>query len=258
MTMNIREISHNNSHYYEINQERNYAAIFFAALCKEGNAARFLQAYGLQEEIGPEFGIYFEYAYLRDLWNTVRSEDIRKEIIKQNLPIQGIDDILQTPVKEINRKFGAVNPSSKEIQSPGRWSMGKYDQNFPDNNDFLRVCRFKWAFNIKPDIVLHLTKNKALCIEAKYESGEGYYPITTEEVAIFERRSIPRVGQMELQKYMMEDLLGIEMDFMFLVSKKQSSETHRIVTWAEAFKNLDLTGMPAFVLKMVERISGAS
>ena len=118
MTMNIREISHNNSHYYEINQERNYAAIFFAALCKEGNAARFLQAYGLQEEIGPEFGIYFEYAYLRDLWNTIRSADIRKEIIKQNLSIQGIDDILQAPVKEINRKFGAVNPSSKEIQTP--------------------------------------------------------------------------------------------------------------------------------------------
>ena len=135
--------------------------------------------------------------------------------------------------------------------------MRKYDQNFPDNNDFLRVCRFKWAFNIKPDIVIHLNRNKALCIEAKYESGEGYYPSTTEEVEIFERRSIPRVGQMELQKYMMEDLLGIEMDFMFLVSKKQTSETHRIVTWAEAFESLDLTGMPAFVTKMVEGISGA-
>lgn len=236
--MNIRKISHSNPHYYEINrEERNYAAIFFAALCKEENASRFLQAYGMKEDIGPEFGIYFEYAYVRDLWNTIRSEETRKEIIKQNLPIQGIDDILQ---------------------NPGRWSMGKYDQNFPDNNAFLRVCRFKWAFNIKPDIVIHLNRDKALCIEVKDESGEGYYPSTAEEVAIFERRSIPRVGQMELQKYMMEDLLGIEMDFMFLVSKKKSSETHRIVTWAEAFEMLDLTGMPSFVIKMVERISAAS
>jgi hypothetical protein len=257
--MNIREISQKNPHYYEINrEERNYAAIFFAALCKDENASRFLQAYGMKEEIGPDFGIYFEYAYLRDLWNTIRSEEIRKDIIKKNLPIQGIEDILQSPVREINQQFGAVNASSKEIQYPGRWSMGKYDQNFPDNNDFLRICRFKWAFNIKPDIVIHLNRDKALCIEAKYESGEGYYPSTTEEVAIFERRSIPRVGQMELQKYMMEDLLGIEMDFMFLVSKKQSSETHRIITWAEAFEMLDLSGMPAFVTKMVEKISGTS
>jgi hypothetical protein len=251
MSMNIRKISHSNPHYYEINREkRNYAAIYFAALCKEENASRFLHAYGMKEEIGPEFGIYFEYAYLRDLWNTIRSEDVRKEIIKQNLPIQGMDDVLQTPIKEINRQFGAVNPSSKEIQYPGKWSMAKYDQNFPDNTNFLRICRFKWAFNIKPDIVIHLNRDKALCIEAKYESGEGYYPTSTEEAAIFERRSIPRVGQMELQKYMMEDLLGIEMDFMFLVSKKQSSETHRIITWGEAFKMLDLSGMPAFVIKM--------
>ncbi|MDA3950799.1 MAG: hypothetical protein PF508_16450 [Spirochaeta sp.] len=257
--MNIREISQRNPHYYEITrEERNYAAIFFAALCKEENASRFLKACGMTEEIGPDFGLYFEYAYLHDLWNAIRSEEIRKEIIKQNLPIQGIEDILQSPVREINQQFGAVEASSEEIQYPGGWSMGKYDQNFPDNKDFLRICRFKWAFNIKPDIVIHLNRDKALCIEAKYESGEGYYPSITEEVAIFERRSIPRVGQMELQKYMMEDLLGIEMDFMFLVSKKQSSETHRIATWAEAFEALDLSGMPAFVTKTVEKIRGTS
>ena len=33
--LNIREIAKNNSNYYEINrEERNYAAILFAALCK--------------------------------------------------------------------------------------------------------------------------------------------------------------------------------------------------------------------------------
>jgi len=117
--MNIREISQPNPHYYDINRgERNYAAILYAALRKEGNAARFLQTYGIQEEIGSELAIYFEHAYLVDLWNTIGSEDIRKEIIKQILSIKGIDDILQAPVTEINRQFGAVNVSSKEIQYP--------------------------------------------------------------------------------------------------------------------------------------------
>lgn len=58
--MNMREISQPNPHYYDINRgERNYVAILFAALRKEGNAARFLQTYGIQEEIGSELAIYF-------------------------------------------------------------------------------------------------------------------------------------------------------------------------------------------------------
>lgn len=56
------------------------------------------------------------------------------------------------------------------------------------------------------------------------------------------------MGQLELQKYMMEELLGIKADFVFLVSRKQKKrDSHAEMTWQQAFESLDLTGLPPFV-----------
>jgi len=204
--VNIREIAGLNPNYFEINrEERNYAAILFACLCKSSNAERFLQLCGVESRIGPDFGIYFEYSYLRDLWNKVTDQSTKKEIIRQHLPISGIAEILQSPPKEINQKFGVSGEASTtHIQYPGKWALVKYNQNFRSNDDFLKICRFKWSFNIKPDIVIHLDKNRAICIEAKYESSEGQYPAYEREKSIFHERGLHYVGQMDLQKYMME------------------------------------------------------
>ncbi|MEI8191914.1 MAG: hypothetical protein WCI75_19545, partial [candidate division NC10 bacterium] len=260
-TMNIRKIAQIDPSYFEINrEERNYAAIFFAALCRPGNTERFLRHRGIDSRVGPEFGIYFEYAYLRDLWNEITNEDTKKEIIRQHLPIQGIDEILRRPVKEINEKFGVAGKASSEfVQCPAKWSIRKYDDSFPDRNDeFLRICKFKWSFNIKPDIVIHLDKNHAVCIEAKYESGEGSYPSSGQEKRIFQRRSLDPVRQMELQKYMMEVILGLQTQFVFLVCGKKKSNTHEVVSWAEVFHCLDMSEMPAFAMHMVKGISASA
>jgi hypothetical protein len=256
--MNIREIAQQFPNYSEINrEERNYAAIFFAALCTPGNAEKFLSSCGFDETIGPDFGVYFEYSFIRDLWYRIKDEDTKKEIIKKKLNINGIDDILNRPVLEINKLFGVGGePSSDFLQYPGKWAIVKYNRNFPDNDDFLKICRFKWSFNIKPDVVVHLDKNHAICIEAKYESGEGSYPGGSKEKEIFNSRRVEYVGQMELQKYMMEELLGVKTEFMFLVFKKEKSETHKVISWAEAFANLDVGSMPPFALDMVKNIAG--
>ena len=255
--MDVREIANLRPRYSEINrEERNYAAIFFAALCKHGNTERFLEYCGIETTLGADFGIYFEYAYLRDLWSRIDSESIKKDIIRHQLKIDGIDAILDLPSVEINRKFGVGGqPSGDFVQYPGKWSIAKYNKNFPVNEDFLKICRFKWSFNIKPDIVIHLDKDKAICIEAKYVSGEGLYPSSEDDKAIFRVRDIPYVKQMELQKYMMEELLGVKTDFRFLVFKKDKSETHKVVSWAEAFGCLDLEEMPLFAVEMAKRIS---
>jgi hypothetical protein len=256
--MNIRKIAQFAPNYCHINrEERNYAAIFFAALCKPGNAMRFLRYCGFDGTIAPDFGIYFEYAYLRDLWSNIQDENIRKEIIRQNLNINRIDEILNLPLKEINQKFGVGGEASSEyLQYPGKWAIVKYNKNFPDNDDFRKICRFKWSFNIKPDIVIHLDKDHAICIEAKYESGEGSYPGSDMEKSIFKNRGIEYVGQMELQKYMMEELLGVKTDFMLLVFKKKKSETHKVVSWMEAFGSIDMDEMPGFAVEMARKISG--
>jgi len=257
--MNIREIDQLNINYCEINrEERNYAAIFFAALCKPDNAEQFLNYCGFDVALSPDFGIYFEYAYLRDLWFQIKEEATKKKIIHTHLKINRIDEILNLPLKKINQNFGVSGEASSDyLQFPGKWAIVKYNENFPANDDFLNICRFKWSFNIKPDIVIHLSRNHAICIEAKYESGEGSYPASNVEKSIFKDRGLQYVGQMELQKYMMEELLGIRTDFMFLVFKKEKSETHKVISWKEAFGSIDMSGMPEFALKMAENISKA-
>jgi hypothetical protein len=255
--MNIREIAKLNPCYCEINrEERNYAAIFFAALCMPGNKEKFLAANGFTQPIGEEFGIYFEYAYLRDLWYNIKDENVKKDIIRQKLDSKGIDDILKLPLKEINQKFGVGGEASSEyLQFPGKWAIVKYDRNFPDKDDFLKICRFKWSFNIKPDIVIHLDKDTAICIEAKYESCEGCYPASDVEKEIFKKRGIKYVGQMELQNYMMEELLGIKTNFMFLVKKKEKSDTHQVISREEAFNSIDISCLPDFAKIMISNIS---
>lgn len=103
--------------------------------------------------------------------------------------------------------------------------------------------------------MIHLDKDRAICIEAKYESGEGSYPVSDVEKSIFLKRGINFVKQTELQKYMMEDLLGVKTDFLFLVFKKEQSKTHKITTWSEAFRSLDLRELPEFAIEMVNKIS---
>ena len=256
--MNIREIAGFDAKYYEINrEERNYAAIFFAALCKKENIERFLDYCGFEPQIGDDFGIYFEYAYLRDIWYKVKEEKVKKEIIRKKLAIAGIDEIMSLQNVEINTRFGVAGAVSKEyVQFPGKWSIKKYHSNFPDNVDFLKICRFKWSFNIKPDIVIQTNKDRAICIEAKYESGQGFYPTSDIEKKIFQDRGLDYVGQTDLQQYMMERLLGLKSKFIFLVYKKEKSQTHQILSWREAFDILDTKEMPHFAQEMINRISG--
>ena len=255
--MNIRQIINFQGNYSRINrEERNLSAIFFLALCNSKNAERFLKHFGYSTKIGPDFGIYFEYAFLRDLWNKVNSNQVKKEIIRQHLKIRNIDKILNQPIVDINRFFGVAGTPSKDyLQYPGRWAITKYHAHFPDNDDFIKICRFKWSFNIKPDIVVHLDKNFAICIEAKFESGEGHYPGSSGDKQIFNKRQLTYIGQMELQKYMMEELLGINTDFILLVNKKERSKTHKIVSWKEMFRCLDLGDLPLFAQEMVRSVS---
>lgn len=120
---------------------------------------------------------------------------------------------------EFNEYFGAVPlPSEKYIQSPGNWSISKFKDNFPDNDEFLKVCKFKWCFNVKPDIVIHTSNDHAICIEAKFESGEGIFPTKQTVKDEFNRRELKFVGQTEIQKKIMK-LLGIKSKFLFLVQK---------------------------------------
>ncbi|MBN2804614.1 MAG: hypothetical protein JXR91_16085 [Deltaproteobacteria bacterium] len=236
--MNVRKITGFNERYAGINrEERNYAAIFYHALLQPENSRKFLRLLKMDEPIGNDFGIYYEYSFLRDLWERTKDNNTRKQIIKEHLHIDKIDEILTSETEEINARFGVSGrPSKTDIQSPGSWSIQKFHTNFQSSEDLLAVCKFKWSFNIKPDIVIHLDNDRAICIEAKYVSGEGHYPSSSIDKEIFNKRGIPYVGQLELQRYMMTKLLGIDTRFVFLVQKKASIKSVQSILWSEAFE----------------------
>jgi len=258
--MNIREMAQFNKSYSEINrEERNYAAILYAALLKIDNLEKFIEITGgSPSRLEKDFGIYFEYAFLRDLWDQIggnEANNIKKGLILDNLQISQKGNISGFSIEDFNQIFGVSGkPSKDNISFPGKWAIQKFHPNFPDNKDFLNICRFKWSFNIKPDLVIHLNKNEAICVEIKYTSGEGSYPSSSTDKEIFKIREIKYIKQTNLQQYMMEDLLGIKTKFVFLVQKPASSSTHTIITWDQVFENLDISSMPLFIHTMLNNL----
>ena len=81
----------------------------------------------------------------------------------------------------------------------------------------------------------------------------GGMPQKADEKKIFNQRDIKRIGQTELQKYFMEDLLGVRTHFVFLVRKGvPSSNSHKIITWKQVFDCFDLGDSPRFILESIE------
>jgi len=220
-------------------EERNVAAIFYHLLLQGTNLRRFLDRVDCKLPIRTdEIAIYFEYAFLRDLWNArVRDVETARSLILDLLVPSNADELRRMSVLEVNEFFGAVPVASREyIQMPGKWSIERFAGHITDNDAFLRTCRFKWAFNAKPDIVIHTTHDTAVCVEAKIESGEGQYPTNRSEIAEFKRRGIPLQKQTDLQTYILRELLGIEAEFIYLVATRTApSATHHTITWADAF-----------------------
>lgn len=255
--MNIRHILGFKDGYFKINrEERNLAAIFYHTLLLDNNLKKFIEQIDCKFPIVEnEMGIYFEYAFIRDLWSNIKPDNhFKRKLILDLLQPNNRQDLEKLSVFDFNKYFGAIRTLSTEhIASPGNWSIRYFHKNIADNDELLKVCKFKWCFNAKPDIVIHTTHNTAICIEEKFESGEGKYPANDVEKEIFNVRNIDLVGQLSIQKKIMEEILGIKTDFIFLVQRKSSNETHKAFTWKEVFANLNTEKCPYFIKEWLKR-----
>ncbi len=215
--------------YYQINrEERNLAAILYHFLLLPGNLEKCLDSLKIDFDRGelPKAEIYYEYAYLRDLWNNLgtgeEANNKKYNLITSNLPsINGIPE--RSKIFEINTFFGAVNTSKTDIQIPSRWSNNYLQEKFAK---YPEVKDFKHCFNAKPDLVIHLSPTKAVCIETKLESGEG-------------RKK--DYSQFETQKKIME-LLGFT-EVKHILIQKEDADTQKmlnnkdmiIINWRKIF-----------------------
>ena len=242
-------------------EERNLCAVLYHLLAgNPENLSRFLKTIGHEPAKLDTAEIYVEYAHLRDIWNAFGKgkpsgveNETRREFILDALDLQSREDLRNSSVQEFNKFFVArTSPSSKVIESPSNWSIKQLDESFPDDSvgskGFLRAARFKWCFNVKPDIVIFLSQDEAVSIEAKFESSESKYPSGGEEWKIFQKRGLPKDSQTEIQEKVFE-LLGIDATHVLLVKKGGDDNQF---TWTEVLRALNVDQESRFIQEQIE------
>jgi len=286
--MNIPEFLEEKEPFYKFNrEERNVAAILYHLLLVDGNLARFADLVKANiTTVTDQVEVYYEYSYLRDLWHRTRDKDKqqqndkRRELVRSFLTPR-IPALLQDDsVFQFNEALVGGRASSTDIQSPGRWSVMKIAGLLPDDGceassdrcEFLRTCRFKWAFNIKPDVVIFDAERRAICVECKLDSGESSYPSEAVERREFDRRKLERVHQTELQEYLMDSLLGFTTTFVYLTRKTPTSAHDKVsravvkpvgeqlaprktaLSWKGTFKALPHATCPTFIREWIDSL----
>ncbi|HEU0075990.1 MAG TPA: hypothetical protein VFS30_18495 [Dehalococcoidia bacterium] len=194
----------NESPFYEFVREERMFCATFAHLLMTGNENLLSFLDLLSERVSPERRIdtrsvdeaelYLEFTYLRDHWNSLaRDNDKKRDLLTRLLGhVPSLEFVAQTlpdDISELNRRFmGRRGAQIKlDIVMPGQWSVrALYDEFKTMPEVFRDLCRFKWSFNIKPDLVILLPGTSPICIEAKLESGEGFYPANSTEGPLFD------------------------------------------------------------------------
>ena len=260
MAPSVQELLICKEEYYKFcREERNIAAIFYHTLLLPSNLRKFLELIDECEHLDSceNASIYFEYAYLRDLWKKKfpnYSTNLEEEKVKQNnrkakklilrfLNLPNGKDLLEKSVSDFNSYFGAMPTSKNYIQMPSRWSAKHYKKNINDDCLFKQVCMLKWAFNAKPDIVIDFDGDAAVCVEAKWESKVASYSEESQSGKKLTRK------QTDIQKYMFDRVLGRKTKFVLLEKKPQKDppETHEVHTWSKVFSKMDISECPKFV-----------
>ena len=256
--------------YSFVREERFFCSILAHLLMQKGtNLKLFLDLVGekihgrptVEEANIKDAEIYLEFTYLRDYWDALEKDnDAKRALIMRLLArvpeLKGYDlSNFPEAIAEFNSFF--MGPRGlrirQDISSPGQWSVAAMSERFRQTPEQFRgFCKFKWSFNIKPDIVVLIPGSKPLCIEAKLENVEGQYPANNKERTIFDEifgAEEGHVGQLELQQFMFKELLEDRCDSL-LLARNPGPGAH--VTWQEVFDKLDVDSSISFVGALID------
>jgi hypothetical protein len=263
--------------FFMINrEERHLAAILFHLLARSENVARLLEHIKCYWELDPEsYEVYFEYSYMRDLWYNIKENSDKLSVIINPLAKIGVSDALLIKLKgyttphEFNQFFiGKTSSASgnnfnlnRHIQSPANWRLPEFEKYIKNDDDLVAVCKLKWAFRVKPDLVIHTDRDHAICIELKLESGESFYPSRGNEKTLLRKRGLYCAGgrckfpvsQTALQKFMMETLLRLKCRFLLVTRSEHEPTLPRDddkltkLPWRCLRDTLDYRGLPKYM-----------
>jgi hypothetical protein len=276
----LRDLAGLNVPYYDFNrEERHLGAILFHLLNRPGNVDRLFALADIKWLVEPkEFGIYFEYSYLRDLWhalgqqrtdaNAVKLAAIQWMLKRQGFDAALCDELGQLGTKKFNEQFIGPQCASKgsirrlpSIQSPANWRLAEFVPRLSGNADVVAACKIKWAFKAKPDLVIHVDREHVVCLELKLESDEGTYPASGSEKTLLRARGLFAEGrtrpfpmsQRDIQRLALEDLLGLEYKPVYVTRNGDNGSD--ILSWRRLFKNLDCSQVSPFMAAAIERAS---
>jgi len=260
--------------YRFVREERLFCATLVHLLLQRGrNLKEFLELVNTRLP-GPaidtshleEAEVYMEFTRLRDHWNGLDKDNTAKrdlifDLLERAGGLTHHLDTVPEGIAEFNQFFmgSRGGRSLRDIVYPGSWSVDILAQRFEGRPQVFReFCRFKWAFNIKPDIVVLVPGSGPLCIEAKLESREGQYPTRRDERAIFNRmfgRGQGRVQQVELQRFMFEKLLAAHCHLLTIgrtpVGRSRDSYQIPFLTWTGVFQALDADASVPYVHRLI-------
>lgn len=260
--------------YQFVREERLFCAVLAHLLWQQGpNLSNFLRLINdkLPEKERVPFiqaeaaQVYIEFSYLRDHWESLgRDNEAKRQRIStllSRVPSLGhhLGEFPQS-IPDFNDFFMGQRGKKimNDIAYPGQWSVKALRERFNSPQEFRDVCKFKWAFNIKPDLVILLPNSKPLCIEAKLESREGWYPTNRTECELFDNlfgHEKGRVGQIELQQFMFANHVERPCLSVAIVNGRTAPLTNDkcvVVRWDEVFGTLDFGSSLAFVRKLVQ------
>jgi hypothetical protein len=268
-------------------EERHLAGVLFHLLCLGGNAKR------LCSRLRPdwparddELGVYLEYSYLRDVWGAIgrggpEANTRKRKILRTMLAdFGGRPELLAaldqpTEVREFNHLF-VRHPSKTDVQSPATWQLGTFgaDGSGFAPEDLLALCKLKWAFRAKPDVVVQPSLGRAICLELKLESGEAAYPAAGAKIRLLRERGLydKRLAgtplpmrQTALQRLAMEHLFGTGNVEMVFVTRRgsggvepgpSSGEEPLSLSWGSLLGLLEVpAGLPRFVQAAIDLCS---
>jgi len=243
--------------YRELNrEERHIAATLYSLMLTDRRGLRVL----LEEACGVPCApgeadlarVWFEFAFLRDWWHALRSEQQKRAALgflldavepRGDDPDAGglagrIAGLCARPAPELNALFSS-RPSRTTVESPARWSKGVILDRLSDDPDLARrAVLLAWSFRIKPDIVVTMGPDRAVVFEAKWDSPEDTYRCAAIGLAR---------GQMQLQRDMFTRLLGLAPDRVHSVllarrpgrrhaAAAVAAAAEPLVTWPQAFR----------------------
>lgn len=247
-------MSYLQSMYHRISREkRNHAAILYhLLLSNSGNLTRFLKLLGHTAAAQPEgIEIYYEYAYLKDHWYGLKkNNEAKKEYLMGLLPETLHATLRPMGPLEWNRFFAARPvPSPDRYQSPARWSPATMAHAM-DKLTYGHICRIKWCFNIRPDLVLITGERRAICIETKFDSLQTSYQETNPAYPELEP-----ITELQCHRYMFDHLMGPDpWQVTHALLSKKPGETKEFIslTWQEVFEQMDASASHPFVSRWLK------